>query len=270
MSTNDFIFYLTDSSDSESSLSDHSGASSRSDSCDSEAPGREISHWALRDAYGSREKKKIVHRRFVAPAAIRQHTELEHFRDYGTEHERILHAARSDARFDQVLGRPVFADDQPCCCQHCQPLSPRSTTPMQGLDIEQQPEQTGLYCTNTSHSGISPRPLPSSPQTISRHSSGSTQSHSCSMDSNEFYVPSGRNLSPIEKAIDPLECEIVDASFWVWRWSPDKEEDTLSERSTDMDLSGVTSSMPTATSSRRSTCGYCEVDKRSIEEAPPV
>jgi len=262
MSTDDYIFNLSDSSDSEYSPNDDdTSPSTRQYSCDSDPSGQHNDN--RKYAYGCKEEKKIVDRRFVAPSAIAQHSEWECLsKDNHTEHERILQAACTDARFDAMLGRPVVADDQPCCCQHCQPLSPRSTTPAPPMQ-EEQPEQGGLHCTDScidiGYSGMSSRPSPSISRVIPRYSDESTYSHSysCSLDSNESYVPSGRCLTPIEKAIDPLECEIVDASFWVWRWPPEKED--MLGRMTDLNLSGTSSSMSTTTTSRRSTCEYCAV-----------
>ncbi|KAF8418294.1 hypothetical protein EV426DRAFT_700495 [Tirmania nivea] len=219
---NNYSFDLADSSDS------------TYNSSDDDATSRQItiSVPAFDDSsipkytFGNKEKRKIVHRRFVAPAAIAQHSQCDSWRSDCDE--RILQAACIDARFDARLGRPVVADDQPCCCQQCQPWSPRSTTPAPPIK-EGQPEETGL-CTDTNCGSASPRSSSSS----SRKQSGTSYrsyTYSYSLDSNESYVPSSRNLAVIEQAIDPLECEIVDASFWVWRWPSDKEE-TLLEDST--------------------------------------
>ncbi|RPB22497.1 hypothetical protein L211DRAFT_850533 [Terfezia boudieri ATCC MYA-4762] len=141
-----------------------------------------------------------------------------------------MEAACTDARFDTILGRPIVVGDQPCSCQQCQPLSPRSTTIVPHIQ-EEQLEQSGVS-TNTDRSGMSSISSSSCSITRSFINYSSSHSHSYSCYSSESYVPSGRCLAPIEKAIDPLECEIVDASFWVWKWPPEKEEGTLAESST--------------------------------------
>ncbi|KAF8436664.1 hypothetical protein BGX38DRAFT_1332982 [Terfezia claveryi] len=249
MRINDYIFDLTDSE--EYSSSDDESQFAGQYYCHSDSPDWQKNHQDLKYKYGNKEEQKIVHRRFVAPAAIGRPSEWEcQSRDVDADHERILQAACTDARFDTILGRPAIADDQPCCCQQCQPLSPRSTAlapHMQEEQLEQsgiytntdrsrmssrfsssspgqeeQLEQSGVY-TNTDDSGISSRSSSSSSRTSSFICYRSAYS-SCSRYIYGSYEPSGRCLSPIEKAIDPLECEIVDASFWVWKWPPDEEE----------------------------------------------
>ena len=266
------VFHLPDFSDSEYSPSDN-GDNDEASTCLTTSVSRSTSDSSIFSSYsaynsgsyppsdvdsreyllyGSEEERKIVHRRFVAPAAIGQHSGWECLRTDGdTDLERILEVACTDARFDTMLGRAVITDDQPCCCQQCVPLSPRSTTPAPPMP-EELPQHIELYMDRVD---MSLRTCSSSSRRRSLSSYRSSCTHS--WDSSEPYVPSGRNLTPIEEAIDPLECEIVDAAFWVWRWPSEFETDTLLDTLPSIDLSGLTSPLSSisAGSSNKSTCG---------------